>query len=218
MSDALADGELFGAVVAARGSSASDDAARRLDLLHDLMVTHQLPDELRTRIIELETSVDLRFSRHRGVVRGIEVDDTEIKRILRQSDDPVERREVWEASKTVGAEVASDIRQLAHLRNEAARGLGYRDWFVLALSADELDERKLIDTLAEADRVTAEPFARWKGALDERLGARFGCEVSELRPWHYADPFFQETPPGRRRRPRSSVRKPGRRRTCPTDV
>ena len=54
---------------------------------------------------------------------------------------------------------------------------------------------KLVETLAEADRVTAEPFARWKGALDEKLASRFGCSVSELRPWHYADPFFQETPP-----------------------
>jgi peptidyl-dipeptidase A len=195
LSDALADRELFGAVVAARESGANGEAGRRLDLLHNLMLTRQLPDDLRARIVELETSVDLRFSRHRGTVGGVEVGDTEIKRILRQSDDPSERREAWEASKTVGAEVASDIRELARLRNEAARTLGHRDWFALSLSADELDEQKLVDTLAEADRVTAEPFARWKGALDEKLATRFGCAVSELRPWHYADPFFQESPP-----------------------
>jgi peptidyl-dipeptidase A len=159
------------------------------------MLEHQVPEALRGRIVELESSVDMRFSRHRGVVRGHELGDTEIKKILRSSDDLAERREAWEASKTVGAEVASDVRELARLRNEAARGLGYRDWFSFSLATDELDERKLIDTLAEADRVTAEPFARWKGALDETLAARFGCAVSELRPWHYADPFFQETPP-----------------------
>ena len=194
-SDALADRELFAAVVAARASGANGEAGRRLDLLHDLMLTHQVPDDLRARIVELESSVDLRFSRHRGHVGGVEVEDTEIKRILRRSDDPGERREAWEASKTVGAEVADDVRELARLRNEAARFLGHRDWFALSLSADELDEQKLIDTLADTDRVTAEPFARWKGALDENLAARFRCSVPELRPWHYADPFFQETPP-----------------------
>jgi peptidyl-dipeptidase A len=194
-SDALADRELFAAVGAVRGSGANTDVGRRLDLLHHLMLTHQLPDDLRARIVELESSVDLRFSRHRGLVGGVEVGDTEIKRILRGSDDPVERREAWEASKTVGAEVADDIRELARMRNEAAQTLGHRDWFALSLSADELDEQKLIDTLADADRVTAEPFARWKAALDESLAARFGCAVSDLRPWHYADPFFQETPP-----------------------
>ena len=195
LSDTLADTALFDAVRSEREAGVNGATRRQLDLLHDGMLKHQVPDGLRARIVELESSVDMRFSRHRGVVGGVEVGDTEIKRILRRSDDPAERREAWEASKTVGAEVASDVRELARLRNEAARGLGYRDWFALSLQTDELDERKLIETLAEADRATAEPFARWKGALDEKLASRFGCAVSELRPWHYADPFFQEPPP-----------------------
>jgi len=48
--------------------------------------------------------------------------------------------------------------------------------------------------LAAAARATAEPFARWKQALDARLAGRFGCHPGELRPWHYADPFFQDAP------------------------
>ena len=193
-SDALADRELFEAVERMRASTNSD-VGRRLQLLHNLMLRHQLPDALRARIVELESSVAMRFSRHRGVVRGAEVGDTEIKRILRRGDDEAERREAWEASKTVGAEVAEDVREVARLRNEAARGLGHRDWFALTLATDELDEGKLVETLGEADRVTAEPFARWKGALDENLASRFGRSLGELRPWHYADPFFQEAPP-----------------------
>jgi peptidyl-dipeptidase A len=194
-SDALSDRDLFGAVEQAREAGSNGDARRRLELLHGLMLKHQVPDALRARIVELDSSVDVRFSRHRGVVRGAEVGDTEIKRILRQSDDEAERREAWEASKTVGAEVAEDVRELARLRNEAARGLGYRDWFALSLATDELDEAKLVETLGEADRVTAGPFGRWKQRLDERLASRFGRTAAELRPWHYADPFFQETPP-----------------------
>jgi peptidyl-dipeptidase A len=194
-SAALADREQFAAVRTARDNGASGDVRRRLDLLHDGMLRHQVPDALRERIVELETSVDLRFSRHRGVVGGREVGDTEIKRILRRSDDLEERREAWEASKKVGAVVADDVRELARLRNEAARSLGHRDWFALSLATDEFDEGRLIATLAEADRATAEPFARWKASLDERLSARFGCAVADLRPWHHADPFFQEAPP-----------------------
>jgi peptidyl-dipeptidase A len=195
LSSALGDRELFAAVGAAREAGANGLDARQLELLHNSMLRHQIPEALRKRIVELESSVDLRFSRHRGVVGGVEVGDTEIKRILRRSEDPAERQEAWEASKTVGAEVADDVRELARLRNEAARGLGYRDWFALSLTCDELDEQKLAATLAEADRVTVAAFARWKGALDESLAARFGCAVSELRPWHYSDPFFQEPPP-----------------------
>lgn len=193
-SDALADRELYAAVEAAR--SADGDAAirRQLDLLRDLMLPHQVADSLRARIVELESAVEARFSRHRGVVRGTEVDDNEIKRILHESDDSAERCEAWEAAKTVGAAVADDVRELARLRNDAARTLGHRDWFALSLATDELDEGKLLATLSDADDATAEPFARWKDALDARLAQRFGCSVSDLRPWHYADPFFQEAP------------------------
>ena len=193
-SDALADRALFAAVEKARRAGGDPLVHRRLDLLRNLMLPHQVPDALRARIVELESAVEVRFSRHRGVVHGLEVDDNGIKHILRQSDDPVERREAWEAAKTVGAAVADDVRELARLRNDAARTLGHRDWFALSLSTDELDEGKLVATLADADRVTAEPFVRWKSALDGRLALRFGCETSELRSWHYADPFFQETP------------------------
>ena len=194
-SDALADVALFAAVEDALRTDGAPLARRSLLLLRNLMLPHQVPAQLRGRIVELESAVDTRYSRHRGVVRGGELDDNEIKRILRESDDPVERREAWEASKTVGAAVADDVRELARLRNEAARTLGYRDWFALALATDELGEGRLLTTLAEADRVTAESFARWKGELDEQLAARFRCAPSELRPWHYADPFFQEAPP-----------------------
>jgi peptidyl-dipeptidase A len=194
-SNLLADAELFGSIEGARSNGANGTAGRRIGLLRDLMLPHQVPATLRERIVELEAAVGARFSRHRGVVRGEEVGDVEIKRILRESDDVEERQEAWVASKTVGAAVADDVRELARLRNESARALGYRDWFALSIEVSELDERKLLETLTACDAATAEPFARWKAALDRQLAARFGLAASELRPWHYADPFFQDPPP-----------------------
>jgi peptidyl-dipeptidase A len=193
-SNVLADTELFGAIERAREAGGNGTVGRRLGLLRDLMLPHQVPASLREPIVELEAAVQARFSRHRGVVAGEEVEDVEIKRILRESDDVEERREAWEASKTVGAAVADEVRELARLRNECARSLGYRDWFALSIEVSELDETKLLETLAACDRATADPFARWKAELDDRLAERFGCAASELRPWHYADPFFQDAP------------------------
>jgi peptidyl-dipeptidase A len=195
LSDALADKQLYADVQSALGGGSADGDGRRLELLRNLMLEHQIPDGLRTRKVELEAEIEARFSRHRGTIRGEEVDDNEIKRILRESDDVAERKEAWEASKTVGAAVADDVRELARIRNEAARSLGYRDWFALSLEIDELSEERLLQTLADCDTATAEPFVRWKAELDSRLAERFGCAVAELRPWHYADPFFQEPPP-----------------------
>jgi len=193
VSDFLADSERFALIEEAR-SDATGSARRRLDLLHASFVAHQVPAELRTRIIELEAAVEMVFSTHRGTVGGRRVDNNEILGILRDCDDVGERREAWEASKTVGAVVADDVRELARLRNEAARAVGSRDWFALSLATSEMDEAKLFVTLDEVDAATAEPFARWKLELDEALAARFGCSMTELAPWHYADPFFQEVP------------------------
>jgi peptidyl-dipeptidase A len=194
LSDALADTQLFREIQAARSNGATGHERRQLDLLHSSFVPQQVPAEIRHRIVELEAAVEARFAKHRGTVGGHAVDDNEIKRILRSSDDVAERREAWEASKTIGAAVADDVRELARLRNEAARSLGYRDWFALAIEISEMDETRLFETLDECDRLTAEPFARWKAATDARLGKRYGCETAELRPWHYEDPFFQEVP------------------------
>jgi peptidyl-dipeptidase A len=195
LTDLLSEPDLFRSVSRARDNGAAPVERRQLDLLHDLLLPHQAPAALRRRIVELQASVESRFVTHRGVVGGAEVSDNEIKRILRTSDDVAERREAWEASKTVGAAVADDVRELARLRNEAARAAGRRDWFELSIATMEMDEARLFATLAEADRATGAAFDRWKGGLDESLAARFGCAVPELRPWHYADPFFQEVPP-----------------------
>ena len=195
LSDFLADPQAFEAIRAARAAGAADPlVARQLDILHDRFVRHQLPPEMRRRLIELQVSIESTFARHRGVVGGREVDDNAIKLILRTSDDRVEREEAWEASKTVGAEVCERVRDLARLRNDAARSLGYRDHFALSLATDELDEIRLFATLDDVDRVTALPFSVWKAGLDETLADRFGCSTDNLRPHHYEDPFFQEPP------------------------
>ena len=193
LSDFLADSGRFAAIEAAR-DSAEGLGGRRLNLLRDAFLTRQIPADLRSRIIGLEASVERRFSEHRGDVAGRRVDDNAIKRILQESDDGDERCAAWEASKSVGALVADDVRELARLRNAAAHTVGYRDWFALSVATSEMDEARLIATLEEADTATAAPFARWKDGLDERLAARFECSVAALKPWHYADPFFQEVP------------------------
>jgi peptidyl-dipeptidase A len=194
LTDVLADAGLYRSVEEALATVGEGLERRSLLTLRDAALAQQVPETLRRRIVELEASVEARFVSHRGVVGGHPVTDNEIKEILRSGDDPDERREAWEASKTVGAAVADDVRELARLRNEAARSLGRRDWFALAIETMEMDEGLLFATLDAVDGVTREPFARWKARLDEDLARRFGCPVADLRPWHYADPFFQEVP------------------------
>ena len=201
----LADADTFAAVRAARDDLAGDPAAdpllrRQLDVLHDAFVPHQVSADLRRAIVELETTVESTFNNitvdgdASPALDGRRVDDNAIAEILRTSDDADERRAAWEASKQIGPEVANRIRELARLRNQAARDLGARDHFALALATGELDETRLFATLDDVDRATAEPFAAWKRDVDTSLARRFRCTADDLRPWHYDDPFFQSPP------------------------
>lgn len=195
VSDFLADADLFAAICAAREAPPADPLlARQIEILHSMCLPHQVDAEQRRRIVDLQASVESTFAKHRCVVSGETVDDNIIRGILRSSDDPEERREAWEASKTIGAEVAERVRELAHLRNQCARSLGHRDHFALSLATNDMDETRLFDTLDAIDSGTRASFARWKAWLDALMADRFHCTTDELRPHHYEDPFFQEAP------------------------
>ena len=158
------------------------------------MLPQQVDAGIRDALVERETAVDARFTAYRAELDGVAVGDNEIAAILRTSDDSGERRAAWEASKQVGRAVADDVRALARLRNAAARSLGFRDHFALACAVSELDEDRLLATLAEVDRLTRAPFTTWKAVLDDRLATRFGVVTADLCPWHLDDPFFQDPP------------------------
>ena len=170
----LADPDTFAAITDARARAAADVTdplvARQLDVLHDAFVPHQVPEELRRGLVELETAVETTYNTFRGELDGETVDDNTILEILRTSDDSDLRRRAWEASKQIGAEVAERVRELARLRNEAAHSLGYRDHFALALDTGEMDESRLFATLDEVDRSTAPAVRDVEGRA--RLGAR----------------------------------------------
>jgi peptidyl-dipeptidase A len=80
------------------------------------------------------------------------------------------------------------------LRNESARAIGFSDYWHSQLELDELDPDDLVKTLEAVDGATRKPFRAMKADLDRNLARRFKIRQSDLRPWHYADPFFQETP------------------------
>lgn len=195
MSDALADPETFEAIRAARSDGTLEaETARMLALLEQAYAPNQADPDLRRRIVELQSSIDARFARHRGTIGAETVDENAILDVLRTSDDVAYRQAAWEASKSVGPVVADDVRELARLRNEAARSLGYRDYFAMALATTEFDEGRLLATLDAVDAATASEYRTLKATLDEQRAARFGVAVDALRPWHYDDPFLQETP------------------------
>lgn len=166
---------------------------RQLEVLRLSLSGNQMSDDQRAGIVELAGAVESEFASYRPEVDGRSMSDNDLEEILKSSDDDDLRRRAWAASKEIGAVVSERVRELARIRNQVARDLGFADHYRMALDLQEIDEDWLFDMLGRLESLTEQPYGAWKADLDACLCKRFG--TSELRPWHYADPFFQSLPP-----------------------
>lgn len=194
----LADPERFARLAswhARRGELADPLERRQLEVLYLAALGEQMTPEEIHESLALEIGIEADFSGHRPAVRGEEKSDNDLKEILETSDDGDLRREAWEAGKEVGGVVAERVLSLARLRNAYARRLGRRDYYALMLESQEVDEVFLYSLLDDLDEISRGPYLAHKARDDEARAARFGVGASELRPWHYDDPFGQSVIP-----------------------
>ena len=168
--------------------------ARQSDLLYNRYMENQIEPELLKQIVDLSSEIERTFSTYRGKIEGQEVTSNEIREVLKTETDSLKRKRVWLAGKQVGAVVAEDVIHLVKLRNQAARNLKFDNFHTLSLAAVEQDVKELDRIFDELYELTNEPFARLKADLDRILAAKYDVAVADLMPWHYHDPFFQETP------------------------
>jgi peptidyl-dipeptidase A len=168
--------------------------ARQLTVLYSTYLANQIEPELLQQIVELGTQIEKNFSTFRGAIDGKKVTDNEIKDILKDETDSGKREKAWLASKQVGAAVAADLVRLVKLRNEAARKLGFDNFHTMSLATGEQDVQELDKIFADLYERTRKPYAKAKAELDQILAKKYGVTPDQLMPWHYHDPFFQETP------------------------
>ncbi len=167
---------------------------RQLEDLYNTYLEHQIEPELLKQIVDLGTKIEKNFSTFRSTIDGQTVTTNEIKEILKVEMDSGRRKKAWLASKQVGPVVANDLVELVKLRNKAAKKVGFENYHTLALTIGEQDVKQLDVIFNQLYELTNEPYAKLKDELDEILAAKYGVTVEQLAPWHYHDPFFQETP------------------------
>ena len=165
---------------------------RQLRLLYNSYLGNQGDLNLINKIVEKSTLIEEKFNKFRAKIEGKEFTDNQIKDILKEENDSKKLQEAWEASKMQGEFVAKELIELIKLRNELAKSLGFKNYYVLSLEANEQTEEELIKLFSELEEYTDKPFREVKKEVDEILSKKYG--VSELKPWHYHDLFFQEAP------------------------
>jgi peptidyl-dipeptidase A len=195
LDDALADRDRFAELKALKGEKVADPVlAREVQVLYLMYLEKQVDPALLKKITAKANNVEKTFNAYRAKVDGREMTDSEVRKVLKTSKDSEERRKVWEASKGVGPLVEADLRALVKLRNEAARALGFANYHAMQLALNEQSTDDVVKLFDDLDDLTREPFRAVKARIDAKLAANCNVPVDELRPWHYHDPFFQETP------------------------
>jgi peptidyl-dipeptidase A len=188
--------EVLKGIKAARddGKIADPIIAREVDVLYLMYLEKQVAPELLKKITSKANLVEQSFNVFRAKVDGKEITDSKVRSTLKESTDSAYRQKVWEASKDVGKVVENDLKDLVKLRNEAAVQLGFKNFHAMTLTLNEQDGTELIKLFDDLDQLTSKPFTAAKEDIDFRLAKRYSIKPEELMPWHYFDPFFQESP------------------------
>lgn len=169
---------------------------RQVGVLYLAHLPNQVVPEKLRRLTELERRMEETFNDYRAKLHGKDLSPVERDHLISDSTDSAVLEEVWKSQQRVGRLLEKDYRELVRLRNEIARDLGYRDALELEAVTAETDLELLDRFYEDVSKATDAPFRQLKEkAIDPRLAKRYGIAVSEMRPWHYQNAFFQEAPP-----------------------
>lgn len=194
---ALGDKERFVKLKALLESKAEiddPDLRRCVELLYLQYLEKQVDPELLKKMVSVSNRVEKNFNTFRARVDGKELSENDVRAVLKNSNDSLRRKKVWEASKDVGKLLEPDLKELIKLRNQAAKSLGFPSFHALQLHLNEQDGGSLLRLFDELDHLTKGPFLDVKDRIDKALAQKCQIQVTDLRPWHYHDPFFQESP------------------------
>ncbi len=191
----LADRAAFSRLRAIRADGPTDPLLRRqIDLLYLQYLGRQIDPALIEAMLARSNAVEKAFTNYRPKLNGKELTDNQVREVLRESRDSAEREAVWKAGKAVARVLLPDFKELVALRNRAAVQLGFKNYHVMQLALAEQDQDEVLRLFDQLDDLTRDAFIKAKAEIDAELARRCGVEVAALRPWHYHDPFFQESP------------------------
>lgn len=191
----FSNSELFNAVQNyLRESELTAIETRLLEALQSQFKENQLPKESLQELSQISAELNHMFNTYEPEVNGKKLSANDVRNILLNSEDLQEREDAWKASKEVGQVVEEKLLTLVMKRNEAAKAVGYNNYHEMSFENQELDREEIFAIFQKLVDLSNDTYRQLKSELDEQLAAKFGMDVSDLRPWHYVDPFFQEAP------------------------
>ena len=167
---------------------------RQLNILIRAFKPNLIPQDLLEKITQNEANLSLLYSNFRPQIEKKAYSDNEIREILKEETDVTKRKEAWEASKQIGKILAPHILELVKLRNQAAKSLGYGNYFTMQLELQEVDEKWLFETLEKCYRESECAYTALVEEINEEASKKFNVPKDQIGPWAWVEPFCQEDP------------------------
>jgi peptidyl-dipeptidase A len=167
---------------------------RQLNVLIRAFKQNQIPKPLLEEIAQKEAFLSMSYANFRPEIEGRTLSENEILEIMKKERNPQKRQIAWEASKRIGDVLAPQILDLVRLRNQAARSLGYQDYFQMQLDLQEVDREWLLSLLEELAQRSDSSYSKTLDYIEAAQVQRFKVSRDELGPWAWDDPFCQKDP------------------------
>ncbi len=167
---------------------------RQASLLYYEYLQHQIPQKVWRELVNEEKELKKKFSQFRVSFNGKELNNSQIREILKTSKSTGKLEAVWRASKLIGSVIAEDLIKLVKKRNKAANLLGFDNYFEMQLFVSDLDLEQVDRIYDELDILTRGPYTQLKADIDNYLCETYDIDLEDLRSWHYQDLFFQNPP------------------------
>ncbi|MBS0627619.1 MAG: M2 family metallopeptidase, partial [Verrucomicrobia bacterium] len=122
---------------------------RQLNVLIRSFKQYCIPKNLLEEIAKQETTLLHTYANFRPTLCGKTLSENDIRTLLKEENDPALRLKAWETSKQIGDVLSPLILSLVKLRNQAAKSVGYTDYFQMQLDLQEIDSSWLFSLLDE---------------------------------------------------------------------
>jgi len=167
---------------------------RQLKLLVCSFKEKAISEELLKELAQKEAALSLSYANFRANLNGRTLSENDILEILKSESSPTIRKETWNASKEIGNVLAPQILELVKLRNQAAKSLGYDNYFTMQLELQEVDETSLFKLLDKISIQSDKAYEKALAFIKESQSKQFSTPIEDLGPWAWTDPFCQEDP------------------------
>lgn len=168
---------------------------RQLNVLYHAFMGSQIESQKYGEILAKEVEMMQKFWSPQINMDGKSYKLAQVDSMRRSTTDDAFIQKIAQSLGEFGRMMAPGVIQMVKNRNEVSVGLGYPNYYYLALEEKDQIPEQIKSMLDEIEEKTSTQFFKAKAEIDQLLAKRFGIPVEDLRPWHYNDEATTYLPP-----------------------